>query len=821
MKSQQIKLPNLITWISHQIGTTTGLSLALLLVCLSSVAYGMTPVVRGLSLGLGLGLAYTGLGVGWLLGRSKLQAGWSAGIATLLGATSLLTHLGDLLGNAHAILQSLNQLGSQLVRTPLDGYRHLAQFKALLASWGELWDKLSVLLVRVSTFLVGQVTGNPGYDPLVAVLLWSMGLWAVAVWAAWEVRRQARPLVAVTPAGILLAAVLGYSRADTSTLLPLLGSALLLIVLVQHKSRQKRWDAEGTDYYEGLSLDIATVAVPMAVMIVSLAAFAPNISPRRISQVVQESLRIHIGDVEDLGESLGLQRQTLDSPLYDDWLSPGMPHSQLIGSGPELSREMVMEIQPTQFQIPAGDFDAALLKTTRPSYWRSWTYDVYTGYGWRTSKPELIAYKAGELAHPPGFPKDETDPAVWQSHISVIQEIEIFENAKGLLYVAGAILTTDQDYQIAWRQATPSTRPDIFGGSISKAHYRVQSLISNPNEHQLRATDSEYPPEIRTHYLSLPASVPQRVQALALQLTAVQPTPYDRALAIESYLRNYPYSLNVPLPPPNVDVVAYFLFDLKRGYCDYYATAMVVLARAAGIPARLVTGYAGGTYDIDRGITAVTEADAHSWAELYFPGIGWVEFEPTNGRPGLSSPIEGLPPSLALAEEKPFPTPYSQQEAWIWLIGLSILPGILLVCFFVWQLLDDWHLKDLSPSSVVIILYQRLYLQGNLIITNQVTGETPYEFATKFSSAMESLEVNNKWGKRLAVSRAQVDRLTRLYNWAAYSPHPVSQADQMTAVQVWKQIRWRLRLLRFFLRLVRRLNSLRGLPGNNAVWVEG
>ena len=74
-------------------------------------------------------------------------------------------------------------------------------------------------------------------------------------------------------------------------------------------------------------------------------------------------------------------------------------------------------------------------------------------------------------------------------------------------------------------------------------------------------------------------------------------------------------------------------FDLQKGYCDYYATSMMVLARAAGLPARMVIGYSSGSYDVGLEVYVVTEAQAHSWVEIYFPDYGWVEFEPTAGRP--------------------------------------------------------------------------------------------------------------------------------------------------------------------------------------------
>ena len=144
-----------------------------------------------------------------------------------------------------------------------------------------------------------------------------------------------------------------------------------------------------------------------------------------------------------------------------------------------------------------------------------------------------------------------------------------------------------------------------------------------------------YPDWIVKRYLALPVEVPARVKELAIQLTATEPTVYDRALSIESYLRTYPYSLDVPRPTLNHDLVDFFLFDLKEGYCDYYASAMVVLARAGGIPARFAIGYASGTYNLNSKRFMVSQADAHSWVEIYFPEIGWVPFEPTAALPLL------------------------------------------------------------------------------------------------------------------------------------------------------------------------------------------
>src|SRR5690606_5521773 len=108
----------------------------------------------------------------------------------------------------------------------------------------------------------------------------------------------------------------------------------------------------------------------------------------------------------------------------------------------------------------------------------------------------------------------------------------------------------------------------------------------------------------------------------AAQITRGTSTPYEAAKAIEAFLRQYPYSLEVPPPPTGRDPVDFFLFELQRGYCDYYASAMVVLARSVGLPARMVIGYHAQPPGED-GVQIVYHINAHSWAEIFLGEYGW------------------------------------------------------------------------------------------------------------------------------------------------------------------------------------------------------
>ena len=138
-------------------------------------------------------------------------------------------------------------------------------------------------------------------------------------------------------------------------------------------------------------------------------------------------------------------------------------------------------------------------------------------------------------------------------------------------------------------------------------------------------------------YLALPPDLPARVGELAHRVAGAEPTPSAQALAVEQYLRRFPYSLTPPPTPPGRDLVDYFLFDLQRGYCTYYSSAMVVMLRSLGIPARWVNGYRL-PLDGRHGNYQVLNSQAHAWPEVYLPGSGWLTFEPT---PAFASPSRG------------------------------------------------------------------------------------------------------------------------------------------------------------------------------------
>jgi len=155
--------------------------------------------------------------------------------------------------------------------------------------------------------------------------------------------------------------------------------------------------------------------------------------------------------------------------------------------------------------------------------------------------------------------------------------------------------------------------------------------VSTVDEQSLREAGASYPAWVNDYYLQLPETVTQRTRDKAQEIArdAGATNPYDQALAIQKYLSRLTYDERRPQPPDSRDWADYFLFDAQRGYCDDFATAMVVLLRSLNIPARWAQGYAGGTLDPEQGGYVVRQSIAHSWPEAYFPGYGWQRFEPT------------------------------------------------------------------------------------------------------------------------------------------------------------------------------------------------
>jgi transglutaminase-like putative cysteine protease len=274
------------------------------------------------------------------------------------------------------------------------------------------------------------------------------------------------------------------------------------------------------------------------------------------------------------------------------------------------------------------------------SLWRAEVFDTFDGSLWTRSTHHLTPLPTSEG----GYAVPLTDqqgaggrPLVQTFFMEQAQPNVLFTAAwPQTVYFPSGGLRTDRDLSIrvpiyldaGLMYSVESTVPTTTGVELS----------------QLPPIDARAEREPFARFLQLPDDLPDRDRELAARITAGARTEYDAVMAVQTWLQtNTRYDLTVPREPPGADAVDHFLFETRRGFCEHIASAMAVLLRAQGIPTRIVTGYGPGEHNPFTGYYEVRYADAHAWVEVFYPGVGWMPYDPTFGVPavpgGWGSPV--------------------------------------------------------------------------------------------------------------------------------------------------------------------------------------
>ena len=477
-----------------------------------------------------------------------------------------------------------------------------------------------------------------------------------------------------------------FAGNDRSWLLVVWAAATMVtLVLVDRADSETLPPLAGGRPYEGRWAETARVSAIVSVLvIVAAVALVPTVTDR-LGRHVWPGLDPSFGSKTDAPTSL---RE-----------SSGLDLTQR----PRLSDKVVFTV------------DAA-----RPDYWRGETFDQYDKASWSRS-----SQSAGDPFHPYFLDHDGTSvhvvPAENDIGAQVGQEFKqtfhIETGFSDIVFAAPSPRVVQTDKLLFER---PDGTLRVGGGDVAGfgkgSVYTVISRSVPATSADLRAADRRAVPEkILSQYARMPDTT-ARVHDLAQQITAGRTNTFDKVQAIEAWLgANIVYSINAPLSPSGVDVVDDFLFRSHEGWCEQIASSLVVLARSVGIPARLVTGFVPGERDALTGRFVVRERDAHAWAEIYFPGVGWQGFDPT-----ASVPLAGDAGSggswLESARQHAIP------------LGLAALALVLLAAFApnLWAAARRRRVHRISWSTQTMTRLERI---GRRRGRARAPAETPREYA--------------------------------------------------------------------------------------------
>lgn len=517
-------------------------------------------------------------------------------------------------------------------------------------TWEERFGQLGV---RVGAILVEVLTRKPITDSLLFLIMMCILFWALSLHAGYIVVRRAYSWQAILPTGLVLFIIhyyanCPYSRSLNACIDPGLQKgawylavfllfSLLMVGRLTYLHRFHHWNENRTYIAPEVGFDLMRVMVTLAILMVVLAWVAPSVqaaplpAAERVYNAVGRPLEVLNDWFSPLFSAI---RVTIGivSDSYGDDLTMGL--------GTTLSDTPVLQIKaPTVSGIGA------------PYYWRARVYDHYEEGAWDSTYPDSLSMQ------PDQFP---TERLKNPNRVPVTVAFTPYETIS-MLYTVSQPVWLGQPVQIELAQsergvldmaAFRALQPVRAGQS-----YDVQADLAVVSMSTLRAAGKDYPDWVLERYLQLPDNISPRTRELARRIAEGKETPYDVAEAVTLFLRaNIDYVEMIDPRPAGQEPLDWFLFDYRKGFCQYYASAEIILLRSLGIPARLAVGYAQGELQPDENAPApsgdgtqveasaplntylVRQKDAHAWPEVYFPGIGWVEFEPTVSQTAINRP---------------------------------------------------------------------------------------------------------------------------------------------------------------------------------------
>ena len=561
-------------------------------------------------------------------------------------------------------------------------------------------ERLRVLWGRLDLWYEAVVTGGISTD----LLPFSMSLltfgWLLGFLSAWFLFRSTNVWVAVLLPSVALLTNLSFlpDSLEPRFFLFLL-FVMLLVVRISMIQRQRDWRSSGVRPGTDSTGFALAPAVPLSAMVLLVAAVAPLIdymnptatsiylagrSP--VARVEDEFARLFSGiasrkdipgrfwgttlpfhgkigfDGDVVMHATGKEPTYYLVQTYSEYTSKGWHVGETnkvrVGpeSGPPPPQESIKRVPLTQVVEP--DFDTIDVLTGGNIQWLSREAVV------ETLAPKEFEIDLSDATGDAGLPQDIQSLAAKLRQSVSSSGAEFLESEVSRLLPLDLVLKSTEsgegrnsEGKVVLERKEPLTQ-DVVGWRFVKQldrdeSYAMGSLVSASTNDELRTAGANYSGFVTDHYLQIPSSLPDRVGELAEQVTANAETPLDKALAIEDFLRSerFEYDQKIDAPPRNADGVDHFLFETQEGYSDYFASSMAVMLRTLGIPARLAAGYAPGRLDPETRRWAIRDSDSHGWTQAYFPGHGWIDFEPTRKWPALRQEnVDGAVPQEEAVE---------------------------------------------------------------------------------------------------------------------------------------------------------------------------
>ncbi|MFM2076484.1 MAG: hypothetical protein RJA49_374 [Actinomycetota bacterium] len=280
----------------------------------------------------------------------------------------------------------------------------------------------------------------------------------------------------------------------------------------------------------------------------------------------------------------------------------------------------------TSMRGDLGDDVVLRVRAAAPDFWRGQTFSRFDGTTWYIERPQG---SEGSPGNDHEIPPGEGD-LMYFGEPEYTQTYYVEVDMPNILFAATQAQRVLLDATV-WHRPDGALRSDVVLPAGSA--YTVQSHRTDVTPDGLRAEGSSWQTPTATA-LQLPDSTTARTRALAAQLAAGSPSTYDTVERIEAWLHDHvTYDLDAPVPPAGKDAVDDFLFESRRGFCEQIASATAVMLRSLGVPARIATGYVPSERDEVAGVWISRARDAHAWVEVWFPGYGWVPFDPTASVP--------------------------------------------------------------------------------------------------------------------------------------------------------------------------------------------